>query len=84
VSGFAAHGDLDVDPAFVAEANLVAGPQADDRRARGDAGGVDSDRVSDRRQGQTFSDRRQGDRVRLLYLDYLENIRGLGSCWGQS
>src|SRR3990170_4898473 len=36
VSGFAAHGDLDVDPAFVAEANLVAGPKADDRRARAD------------------------------------------------
>ena len=26
----------------------------------------------------------QGDRVRLLHLDYLENIRGLGSRCGQS
>ena len=24
------------------------------------------------------------DRVRILHLDYLENIRGLGTCWGQS
>lgn len=23
------------------------------------------------------------DRVRILHLDYLENIRGLGTCWGQ-
>src|SRR3989304_9269480 len=25
-----------------------------------------------------------GDRVRLLYLYYFENIRGRGSCWGQA